>query len=168
MKSKDTEEKISNVMDGRESFDAKIGNTLVAFINRNSVAYSTEAGGVKFDLVPVTKKKDLMVNAARLYAQQEYNRIMELVSVLQKQAEDLRRRLDITDLVHAAYYQMELYHGNCYWLAYDTEKERSILVSSGPNDWMTGAPANWQYICRIKWLGDNTWMEVDENGEFIG
>lgn len=159
--------KISNVLDGRVSEDANLNNNLVAFFNRNVSEYPTEVGGPKFDLIPVTKHKDLMVNAARMYAQQEYNRIMDLVAVLQKQAERLKRRLEITDMVHAAYYQMQLYHGQCYWLAYDNMHSRSILVSLGPDDWHAGPPSWYDYVCRIKWLGDNTWMEVDENGEFV-
>jgi hypothetical protein len=78
----------SNVADGRESFDITVGNTLVAFFNRNVSTYATEAGGPKFDLIPVEKQKDIMVNVARMYAQQEYNRITELVNVLQRQAAD--------------------------------------------------------------------------------
>ena len=155
------------MLDGRVSEDANLNNTLVAFFNRNVSEYPTEVGGPKFDLIPVTKHKDLMVNAARMYAQQEYNRIMDLVAVLQKQAEQLKRRLEITDMVHAAYYQMQLYHGQCYWLAHDSMHDRSILISLGPNDWHAGSPSWYNYICRIKWLGDNTWMEVDENGEFV-
>ncbi len=40
-----------------------------------------------FELVPVQSQKDHMLNIARLSAQQEYDRIMELVNVLRKQAD---------------------------------------------------------------------------------
>jgi len=93
---------MTNSAKGRDSFDVNTGNTLVHFINRNVTPYPTEAGSVKFDLVPVESQKDLMVNAARMHAQQEYDRIMELVAVLQRQADDIKRRLDITDMVRAA------------------------------------------------------------------
>ena len=82
----------SNTAKGRDSFDIATGNTLVAFFNRNVTPYATSTLGPAFDLVPVEKQKDLMINHARMYAQQEYNRIMELVAVLQKQAQDIRRR----------------------------------------------------------------------------
>jgi len=32
----------------------------------------------------------------------------------------------------------------------------------GPTDWSTGAPADYEYICQVKWLGDYTWIEVTE------
>lgn len=155
----------SNITEGRTSFDANIGGSLVTFLNRNVSEYPTESGSVKFDLVPVTKQKDIMINAARMHAQQEYDRIMELVAVLQRQAEDIKKRLDITDMVHAAQYNFQLYHGQYYWLVFDSNKNCTRLVISGPNDWSTAPPAEWQYIVKIQWLGDHTWREVTDVNE---
>jgi hypothetical protein len=129
-------------------------------MRHHSIAYPMEVGAPKFELIPVEKQKDLMVNAARMHAEQEYNRIMELVKVLQKQAEDVKLRLDITDQVHKAEYKFQVYHGQCYWLARDTDANKPILIPLGPNDWSTGKPDRYQYIVQIKWLGDYTWMEV--------
>jgi len=157
---------MSNVSKGRESYDSTTGNTVVAFFNRNVSTYATEAGGPKFDLVPVQRQKDIMINHARIYAQQEYDRIMELVSVLQKQADDIKRRLDVTDLVYAAEYQFQVVLGQCYWLAFDTRLQKTILTSHGPNDWSSGKPVNYDYMCQVKYMGDHTWLEIkeDENG----
>ncbi len=154
----------SNTAKGRTSYDANVAGTLVAFVNRNVTPYPTEAGGPKFDLVPVTKQKDIMLNVARLHARQEYDRIMDLVAVLQKQAESIKRRLDITDQVHGAYYNFQTYHGNYYWLVYEKNKNRMILAITGPKDWSTGIPDTYEYIARVQWLGDHTWIEVDEEG----
>ena len=152
----------NNSAKGRDSFDIATGNTLVSFFNRNVMPYATEAGGAKFDLVPVAKQKDVMINHARIYAQQEYDRIMELVSVLQRQAEDIKRRLDVTDMVYAAEYQFQVVLGHCYWLAFDTRKQKMILTSHGPNDWNTGKPINYDYITQVRYMGDHTWMEIND------
>jgi hypothetical protein len=120
-----------------------------------------EVGAPKFELVPVTKQKDLMINAARMNAQKEYDRIMELVHVLQRQANEIKQRLDLTDQVHAAVYQFQIYHGQCYWLAYDDRKGGTALLHQGPQDWSTGVPEQYRYITCIKFLGDHTWIEVD-------
>lgn len=161
------DDKKSNIAKGRNSFDADVAGTLIPFFNRNVTPYATEAGGPKFEPIPVTKQKDLMINHARMYAQQEYNRIMELVAVLQKQADSIKRRLDITDSVHAAEYQFQIVMGQCYWLVWDTRKEKTLLVSLGPNDWSTGAPDDYQYQVRVKYMGDHTWLEVDDEGNPI-
>ena len=157
----------SNSAKGKTSFDVATGNTLVHFFNRNVTPYATESSGPKFDLIPVEKQKDIMVNVARLHAQQEYDRIMALVAVLQQQAESVRRRLEITDWVHAAKYGFQIYHGQCYWLAHDLRHGGTLLTQTGPEDWTTGSPGDWEYICRVKWLGDYTWVEVDTNGHNV-
>ena len=150
-----------NSAKGRDSYDSSIGNTVVNFFNRNITPYVTEAGGPKFDLVPVEKHKDIMLNVARLHAKQEYDRIMELVQVLQKQAEQIKHRLDLTDMVHGAKYDFQLANGNTYWLLFDTRKQCTRLSINGPNDWSSSAPIEYEYICKVQWLGDHTWIEVD-------
>jgi hypothetical protein len=152
---------MSNLSKGRDSYDST-STGLIAFFNRNVTPYPTESGGPKFDLVPVTKQKDLMINHARMYAQQEYDRIMELVTVLQRQAEDIKRRLDVTDAVHAAEYQFRVVMGQSYWLVWDKRKEKTLLVTLGPNDWCTGAPVDYEYITNVKYMGDHTWLEINE------
>ena len=154
----------SNSAKGRNSFDIATGNTLVHFFNRNVTPYATSTLGPTFDLVPVEKQKDLMINHARMYAQQEYDRIMELVAVLQKQAASIKRRLEVTDWVHAAKYEFQIAHGQTYWLAYNVRHQHTLLTHQGPDDWTTGAPTDYDYICKVKWLGDYSWIEVNEQG----
>jgi len=151
----------SNSADGRDSYDSTSTGELIQFFNKNVTPYPTEVSGPAFDLIPIEKQKDIMLNVSRMHAKQEYNRIMELVAVLQRQADEVRKRLDITDLVHAAKYSFQIYHGQCYWLAFDTWKGGTILVQTGPDEWTTSKPDYYEYICRVKWLGDYTWVEVE-------
>jgi hypothetical protein len=151
-----------NVAKGRDSYDSDLGGTMVPFFNRNITPYATEAGGPRFDLVPVTKQKDIMLNVARLHAQQEYDRIVDLVRVLEGQAQQIKRRLEITDMVHAAVYNFQIAHGNIYWLVYDKRKDFTRLSINGPDDWATGIPEGYEYITQVKWLGDHTWIEIDK------
>ena len=153
-------DKKSNTAKGRDSYDSNFDGTMVPFFNRNVTPYATEAGGPKFDLVPVTKQKDIMLNVARMHAQQEYDRIVDLVRVLEKQAQQIKRRLEVTDMVHAAVYNFQIAHGNIYWLVYDKRKDFTRLSINGPDDWATGIPEDYEYITQVKWLGDHTWIEV--------
>jgi hypothetical protein len=151
---------MSNITKGRNSYDSTFGNTVVPFFNKNVTPYPTEAGGPAFDLVPITKQKDIMLNVARLHAQQEYDRIMELVTVLQRQAADIKRRLDITDAVHGAVYQFQPVMGNVYWLVWDQRKQHTLLTQHGPNDWSSSAPEDYEYQAQVKYMGDHTWLEI--------
>lgn len=153
----------NNSANGVHSYDSTSTGNLIHFFNRNVSEYPTEAGGPKFDLIPVTKQKDIMINHARMYAQQEYDRIMQLVTVLEEQAQQIKRRLEVTDAVHAAEYQFQIVMGNTYWLVWEKKKEKTLLVHTGPNDWSTGAPESYEYITQVKYMGDHTWMEIKED-----
>jgi len=151
-----------NSAKGRDSYDSTSTGALIPFLNRNVTPYATEAGSVKFEMVPVTKQKDLMINHARMFAQQEYDRIMELVAVLEKQAQQIKRRLEVTDAVHGAVYQFQPVMGNIYWLVWDTRKQHTILTQMGPNDWSSSAPEDYEYMAQVKYMGDHTWLELNE------
>ena len=154
----------SNKADGRNSYDSESTGSLIEFFNKNVTPYPTDVGGPAFDLIPVEKQKDIMINVARLHAQQEYDRIMELVAVLQKQAASIKRRLEVTNWVHAAKYEFQIAHGQCYWLVYNVRNQHTLLTHNGPDDWSTGRPNDYNYICKVKWLGDYSWIEVDIKG----
>ena len=153
---------MSNLLKGINSYDSTSTGALIPFLNRNVTPYSTEAGGPKFEMVPVTKQKDLMINHARMFAQQEYDRIMELVAVLKKQAQQIKRRLEVTDAVHGAVYQFQPVMGNLYWLVWDKRKQHTILTQMGPTDWSVGSPVDYEYITNVKYMGDHTWLEINE------
>lgn len=159
--------KKTNLAKGKNSKDAELAGSNIAFINRNITPYPTEVGGPKFELVPVKQQKDIMRNVARLHAKQEYDRIMELVSVLQKQAESIKRRIELTDIVHSAEYNFKPNHNTIYYVVFDSMKQKNILSSTGPNDWFAGMPEHYHYLLSVKWLGDHTWIEVDDNGDPI-
>jgi hypothetical protein len=90
---------------------------------------------------------------------------MELVRVLEGQARQIKRRLEITDAVHGAEFQFKLVMGKCYWLVWDKRKEKTLLVLQGPDDWSTGSPEDYVYQTQVKYMGDHTWLEVDEEGD---
>jgi len=153
----------SNLVKGRNSYDSTSTGALVPFLNRNVTPYATESSGPKFDLIPVTEQKDLMINHARMYAQQEYDRIMSLVHVLEDQARQIKRRLEITDAVHGAEFQFKLVMGRCYWLVWEKRREKMLLVPIGPNGWSSTAPEDYEYVAQVKYMGDHTWMEIKED-----
>lgn len=143
--------------------NSEIGGLVVNYMNRASVQYPTELGGQSFDLVDIVHEKDQMVNIARIHAQQEYDRIMELVDVLQKQAEGIRHRLSMTDKIRDAEYSFVPKPGNSYWIVWDNSSTIYRLSISGPESWSLGPPENYSYVAQVQMLGDHTWIEVSED-----
>jgi superfamily I DNA and/or RNA helicase len=91
--------------------------------------------------------------------------ISEQLETLSIHHEELRRRLDLTDMVHSAKYEFQIAHGQVYWLAQDHRKNELILCGMGPTGWSSGAPEEYEYIIAVRWLGDHTWREVKDENE---
>ena len=132
-------------------------------MQHHSKEYPMEVGAPRFAPINVLQQKDIMINAARANAQKEYDRIMESVRVLQQQANALIRRLEITEMVHGAKYGFNPAINKTYWLFRETQKEYIGLTPLGPDDWRLGiTPENYDYIAHVKFLGDQTWEEVEQ------
>lgn len=153
----------SNIAKGRYSKDATIGELEVAFINHNASEYPVTVGAVNFAPVAVEKEKDISLNVAREHAKQEYDRIMEMVHILQEQAKQLMDRVDATELVHSAEFSFITNHTRHYHIYFSTMHNKNILGMIGPNDWYAGQPTHYNYIATVRKKGDSTWEYVDED-----
>jgi hypothetical protein len=135
-------------------------------MQHHSKEYPMEVGAPRFAPIDVLKQKDIMINAARANAEKEYNRIMESVRVLQQQADALIRRLEITEMVHSAKYGFNPAINKKYWLYREKDKNYIGLTPIGPGEWILGStPESYEYIAHVKFLGDQTWEEVNDNQE---
>lgn len=93
-----------------------------------------------------------------------YQSVIDMARVLMKQANSVARRIEITDAVHASTYSFTPAHSGIYWLVYDTHEDLWRLSIMGPSSWSAGPPEHYKFYARVKWLGDYTWIEVDEFG----
>ena len=138
----------------------------------NHIQYPMEIGGQKFEPVKIEQEKDLMLSVANMNAKQEYKRIMESAEVLRKQANQLMRRLELTNLIHSAKFGFKPIPGRNYWL-YKNHGNKFVpehhgLSPMGPDDWGSGPPKEYEYIAQVTCLGDQTWVEVELPSQLSG
>lgn len=126
---------------------------------RSSLPYPMELGSPAFAPVPVDKEKDVIHNAGKLHAKQEYDRIMEQVEVLKRQAEALSSRMAVSEMMHSCVYGFKPVHGKVYYVYNDTDKNQYWLSLNHPNSW-SALGANHTYIMTVQLMGDSTWQEV--------
>lgn len=153
-----------NVMKGRVSKDAEIGGLPVAFINHNVSEYPTSIGAPNFTPVVVEEQKDISLNIAKQHAKEEYDRIMQMVRILEDQAKALVSRLDATELMHKTFYMLTPVHNRHYHIYFNTYHNRNELSMIGHREWCSGnPPGHMQYIATVFKKGDSTWEYVDED-----
>jgi hypothetical protein len=160
---------MTNRAKGVVSKDAVLADLDVTFINRNISEYPVEVGGPAFAPIAVEKEKDISVNVARAHAKQEYERIMEMVHILQEQAKQLVSRLDATELVHGCKFNFLTKHDQTYHV-YDCDirygtvvKQERILCATGPADWSSGPPDHLVHVASVKKKGDSTWEYIEDD-----
>ncbi len=139
----------------------------ITFFNRNTHEYPVDVGAPAFSPIAVEQEKDISVNVARAHARQEYDRIMEMVEVLQEQARRLKDRVDCTELVHGCEYSMRVTHDKTYYIYFNTMKNRNILALTGPDEWSTGVPDHWQFQAAVRRKGDSTWEYEDDSNSMV-
>lgn len=127
---------------------------------RSSLPYPMELGSPAFAPVPVQEAKDVILNQGRLHAQQEYDRIMEQVEVLKRQADALSNRMAVSELMHSCVYGFKPVHGQVYYVYHDSYKNHDWMSRNHPHQWCAGPGENNRFVMAVRMMGDSTWEEV--------
>jgi hypothetical protein len=132
-------------------------------LRRSNLPYPMELGSPAFFPVEIEKEKDIIHNAGKLHAKQEYDRIMEQVNVLKRQADELVNRMHVSELMHSCVYGIKVVHGKIYHVYRDDYKNHNTLSINSPGSW-TAFPGHYTYIMSVRLMGDSTWEEVIYDG----
>jgi len=127
---------------------------------RNSLPYPMELGSPAFAPIDVKKESDVLYNAGKLHAKQEYDRIMEQVEVLRRQAESLERRMKISDMMHNITITFKPVHGKIYYVYLDTLKNKNWLSGNHPDSW-SALGGHHKFIIAVQLMGDSNWQEIE-------
>lgn len=127
---------------------------------RHSLPYPMEVSAPAFAPVPVQQAKDVILNQGRLHAQQEYERIMEQVEVLKRQADALTNRMAVSEMMHECVYGFKPVHGKIYYVYFDSYKQRHWLCHNHPDGWCAGPGEHNSFVMAVRMMGDSTWEEV--------
>lgn len=130
---------------------------------RSNLPYPMEIGSPAFAPIEIVKEKDIILNTGKLHAKQEYERIMEQVDVLKRQADKLINRMQVSELMHSCVYGIKPVHGKVYHVYYDSYKKFNTLSVNSQSSW-SAFPEHYTYIMSVKLMGDSTWEEVIDDG----
>ena len=126
--------------------------------------YAVEKGGVAF---APTQEGAIKSRAFKVMDEQigmQMDNIMEQIQVLARQAEDLKDRRQISEMIYRAKMSFEPLVGDVYYL-YETPKGKVLSILS-PKDFgdKKMAEKGYSYFAKAKLLADCTW-EILEKGE---
>lgn len=127
---------------------------------KSSVPYALDRGSQSFSLVEVKSKKDQQYNLAIQQAQQEFENLKQIAEVINKQAQQIKDRLEVAEIIYNTEYNFTPVPGSTYWIVEDTEKNIFILCILGPKDWSPNPPQNYKYISEVRYLANGLWDKV--------
>jgi hypothetical protein len=127
---------------------------------RNSLPYPMELGSPAFAPIDVYKEKDIIYNAGKLHAKQEYDRIMEQVEVLRRQAESLEHRMRVSDMMYDINITFKPVHGKIYYVYLYTLKNKHWLSGNHPDSW-SALGQHHRFVIAVQLMGDSNWCEVE-------
>lgn len=130
-------------------------------LKKATATYALDRGAPKFDIIETKNKKDQHYNLAVQQAQKEFENLKELADTINKQVQEIKERLEITELVHNAERSFTPVVGTNYWIIKDTKNNNIKIVVLGPKDWSINPPSNYQYIAEIKYLANGLWQNIN-------
>lgn len=128
---------------------------------KNAMTYPMDRGSQFFEITVPQNKKDLLNNQAIQYASDELEKLKEIVFVAQKQAMQIKKRVEITILISQSKFNFEPKVNENYWLIFNEETKFHTLSLLGPDQWSFGPPSYYKFISKVKYLANGLW-EITE------
>ncbi len=129
-------------------------------LKKATATYALDRGAPKFEIIETKSKKDQHYNLAVQQAQKEFENLKQIADVINKQVQEIKERLEITELVHNAERSFTPVVGTSYRIIKDTKKNNIQIVVLGPKDWSAGPPSNYEYISKIRYLANGLWEKI--------
>tara|TARA_R100000664_G_C2709022_1_gene106490 strand:+ start:278 stop:721 length:444 start_codon:yes stop_codon:yes gene_type:complete len=114
----------------------------------------------------MTLYKAQQANAVSHYVKQEYDRLLAQAEVINKQFQELQRRVKITEVIENSRYRFKPVAGHIYYLYQNATKQTYQLSILSPSDWALGMPDSYLWVADVRKLGDSTWDVENFNKEF--
>lgn len=126
------------------------------------IEYAHSVGGFTITKVDSAGIATRAIHSMQEQTSDQLEMLMQQMKVLAEQAQDLKSRVDISQLIHKAEYNFKPVPGECYYL---------YLKSSGCHSLSLIAPAEWRDCpheaqAKVQLNRDNTWKILERYADF--
>lgn len=123
--------------------------------NPGLIAYPHTIGSIAFRPEDVGKIKTRAYSAMREQTDMHLRQIQKQVTLLLDQANEIKRRMEVSEKIYSASISFEPFVGNIYHLYKRDNLHKLMLIS--PDEWGKSKPLDLEYVCTAKLLSDHTW-----------
>lgn len=130
------------------------------------ISYPHTIGSIVVKPEDEGKLKSRALSAMREQTNKQLLQIQKQAELLAKQAQELQKRVEISEKIYTAELSFEPFVGHVYHLYKKDEGYRLYMI--GPEEWGKTKPQNIEFIGSVKLLSDHTWDILDSNLENFG
>lgn len=124
--------------------------------NPGLISYPHHIGSIAFKPEDIGKLKTRAFSAMREQTEMHLLQIQKQVSLLLDQANEIKKRIEVSEKIYSATISFEPFVGNTYHLYKRDNLHKLMLI--GPDEWGTSRPLDLEYVCTAKLLSDHTWQ----------
>lgn len=122
--------------------------------------YAHTIGGVVIKPEDQGKLKSRALSAMREQTNRQLAQIQKQAELLAQQAQQLRKRVDLSEKIYLADMSFEPFIGHIYHLY--KKEDRYKLMIIGPTEWGRSRKEILEYIGSVKLLSDHTWEVIED------
>ncbi|MES2567870.1 MAG: DUF2452 domain-containing protein [Bacteroidota bacterium] len=119
------------------------------------IAYPHTIGSLAIKPDDVGKLKSRALSAMHEQTQNQLFHIQNQVELLLKQANEIKKRVDVSEKIYTAVMSFEPFVGNNYHLYKKDDVYKLMLI--GPDEWGTRVSHSLEFIGSVRLLSDHTW-----------
>ncbi|MFB6257947.1 MAG: DUF2452 domain-containing protein [Flavobacteriales bacterium] len=131
--------------------------------NPHLLPYGHHVGSASIKPVDKSKVKGRAVAAMQEQTGQQLGQIKKQMQTLAQQANEIQKRVEISEKIYEADTSFEPQIGHTYYL-YERKEGEYVLSMIGPEDWGKSIPFN-QYLAAVQLLADHTWKVLDNQDD---
>ena len=129
--------------------------------NPGLVSFPHHVGGVSIKPEDKGKIKGRAMMAMKEQTERQLQQLYDQMQTLVKQANDIKRRVHISEEIYLSQINFEPIIGQTYFL-YEKGDGENVLSMISPDEWGKRLPYE-SYVAKVRLLADHTW-EVLESG----
>ena len=132
--------------------------------NPHSLEYGHNVGSAVVKPEDQGKIKGRAMSAMEHQTDMQLGQIYEQMQLLAKQAETLKERKIISEIIYGAEMRFEPLINHVYHL-YEKENKTYLLSLIAPDQWGR-SKKSFEYVATVRLLADHTWDVLDKNEDF--
>jgi hypothetical protein len=126
----------------------------------STLAYPHHIGSIVVRPEDQGKIKGRAYSAMQEQTSRQLMQIQKQAELLAAQANEIRRRVEVSEKIYEAKMSFEPFIGHTYHL-YQREEEY-VLMMIGPQEWGRSSKQNLTFIASVSLLSDHTWDILDK------